>query len=291
MGEKIDAYQIMTDRICALLEKGEIPWRRPWKQSGGLMPQNLRSRKEYRGINPLLLACAGYSSPYWLTYKQASELGGQVRKGESGFPVVFWKWLDGKDRDTGEAKRIPLLRYYTVFNVAQCDGLDGKVPDHGIDPGAAFDPIERCERVVSGYSGAPEIRSGGDRACYSPARDLVMMPERTAFSTAESYYSVLFHELGHSTGHASRLKRDGITDTVMFGSHEYSKEELVAEMTAAFLSGHCAIDGQTVENSAAYIQSWLKKLRNDKSMIVSAAAQAQKAADLILGKRFDNASE
>lgn len=287
MGEKIDAYQIMTDRICSLLEQGEIPWRRPWRDNGGRMPMNLKSRKEYRGINPLLLACAGYESPYWLTYKQATELGGQVRKGEHGFPVVFWKWLDGKDSDTGESKRIPLLRYYTVFNTAQCDGLGDKVPNVASEP-IAFTPIERCESVVAGYQGAPTIHVGTDRAFYRPSTDSVHMPPATAFVNAESYYSVLFHELGHSTGHASRLKRDGICDPVMFGSHDYSKEELVAEMTAAFLSGHCAIDGATVENSAAYVQSWLRKLRDDKRLLVSAAAQAQRAADLILGKRFDS---
>lgn len=288
MGEKNDAYQIMTDRICTLLERGEIPWRRPWHQNGGLMPMNLKSRKEYRGINPLLLACAGYSSPYWLTYKQASELGGQVRKGEHGYPVVFWKWLDGKDRETGESKRIPLLRYYTVFNTAQCDGLDGKVPDLASER-VTFQPIERCESVVAGYQGRPQIHTGGDRAFYRPSTDSVTMPPRESFTSAEGYYNVLFHELGHSTGHASRLKREGITDPVMFGSHDYSKEELVAEMTAAFLCGHCAIDNATVENSAAYIQSWLRALRNNKSLLVSAAAQAQKAADLILGRTFDSA--
>jgi antirestriction protein ArdC len=288
MGEKTDAYQIITDRICTILERGEIPWRRPWSQEHA-MPQNLVSRKEYRGINPLILSCAGYVQPYWLTYKQAKTLGGEVRKGEHGFPVVFWKWLDGKDRETGERKRIPLLRYYTVFNVGQCDGLDEKVPARPAPN--PIPQIERCEAVIAGYKTPPKIRTGEDRAYYRPSTDLVNMPPRETFRDAESYYSVLFHELGHSTGHADRLKRQGITDTVMFGSHDYSKEELVAEMTAAFLSGHCGIDSITVENSAAYIKSWLKSLRNDKSLLVSAAAQAQKAADHILGRTFDKQAD
>ena len=291
MGKGVDAYQIMTDRICGLLEKGEIPWRRPWKQNGGLMPRNLKSGKEYRGINVFYLACAGFSSPYWLSYKQAEDFKLQVRKGEHGFPVVFWKWLNVKDGKTGQDKRIPLLRYYTVFNVEQCDGIDNlpasKIPARHDVP-LAFAPIERCETVVAGYQNPPTVRTGESRAYYRPSMDLVNMPPRETFESVEAYYSVLFHELGHSTGHESRLKRDGITDPAMFGSHEYSKEELVAEMTAAFLSGHCAIDGATVENSAAYIQGWLKRLRNDKSLLVSAAAQAQRAADLILGKRFDD---
>ncbi len=286
MGEKIDAYQIMTDRICALLEKGEIPWKRPWHSNGGQLPKNLHSKKEYRGINVFYLACAGYTSPYFLTYKQATTLGGKVRTGEKGFPVVFWKWLDGKDKETGKDRKIPMLRYYTVFNVAQCEGLDDKIPSIET-PKLDFTPIERCEAVVSGYVGRPTIRTGEDRAYYRPSMDLVNMPPRESFVSVEEYYSVLFHELGHSTGHESRLKRKGITDVVMFGSHDYSQEELVAEMTAAFLSGHCAIDGQTVTNSAAYIQHWLKALRNNKSLLVSAAAQAQRASDHILGKTFD----
>lgn len=288
MGEKIDAYQIMTDRICSLLERGEIPWRRPWKAD--MFPRNLKSKKEYRGINVFWLGCSGYSSPYWLTYKQATELGGQVRTGEKASPVVFWKWLNVKDRHSGDDKRIPLLRYFNVFNVAQCDGLDAKVPKHD-DTALAFKPIERCEQVVAGYKSAPPISHGGDRACYSPLLDHVRMPPREKFASVEAYYSVLFHELTHSTGHASRLKREGIVDPSMFGSHEYSKEELVAEMGAAFLSGHCSIDAMTVDNSAAYIASWLKKLRNDKSLVVSAAAQAQRAADLILDRTFEERAE
>jgi antirestriction protein ArdC len=283
---KADAYQIMTDRIVGLLEQGVVPWRRPWKQLGGLMPQNLKSKKAYRGVNVFWLACAGYGSPYWVTFKQAKALGGSVRKGEKGFPVIFWKWLEREDEDTGKSRRIPMLRYYTVFNVEQCEGIEDKVPQIDTDEPVEFEPIERCEQIVESFSG-PSVRTGDSRAYYVPSTDLVNMPKRELFETAESYYSVLFHELGHSTGHESRLGREGITDATMFGSHKYSKEELVAEMTAAFLSGHCAIDSATVENSAAYIQGWLKKLRNDTKLLVSAAAQAQKAADLILGRSFE----
>jgi antirestriction protein ArdC/proteasome lid subunit RPN8/RPN11 len=273
---KNDVYQIVTDRIIRLLESGTVPWHTPWK-GGNQWPQNFVSRKVYRGINLFLLNAANYASPYWLTFKQVQQLGGRVRKGEQSFPVVFWKMLQ-ETRD-GETKHIPFLRYHSVFNVAQCEGL--KVP---VAPAveSSFQPIERCEQVVTEMPQRPVINHQGARACYSPSLDTVSMPEAKLFTSSEGYYSTLFHELVHATGHVSRLNRKEITDPNRFGSVPYSREELVAEMGAAFLCGHCGIENTTIEQSAGYIQSWLGKLKEDRKLVVHAAAQAQKACDFIL---------
>jgi antirestriction protein ArdC len=282
MGNKV--YEIITEKIIEKLEKGEVPWHQPW--IGGY-PKNLISKKEYRGINVFLLGCQKYSSPYWVSYKQAQELGGNVRKGEHGTRVVFWKQLNVKDKDTEEEKMIPLLRYYTVFNLDQCEGIDEKrIPQTDIRQN--FQPIDACERVVNGMQKRPDIRFEELRAYYHPGGDFVNMPKKETFDKEEFFYAVLFHELGHSTGHEKRLHRKAQGDWSPFGSESYSKEELVAEMTAAFLCGTCQIENTTIDNSAAYIKSWLKKLKDDPKMVVLAGAQAQRASDYILGVTYDN---
>ena len=274
---KSDVYQVVTDRIIGLLESGTAPWHRPWK-GNHQAPQNFISRKAYRGINSFLLHAAGYASPFWLTFKQVQSLDARVKKGEHSFPVIFWKIFE--DDETGEKRKIPLLRYYNVFNVAQCEGIKTlSVPDSNGD----FHPIERCEQVVAEMPARPCIEHGSARACYSPAQDTVRMPEAKRFESPEAYYGTLFHELIHATGHASRLARKEITEPIRFGSDPYSREELVAEMGAAFLCGHCAIENSTVAQSASYIQAWLERLKDDRKLVVHAAAQAQKACDFILG--------
>lgn len=275
-----DVYQIVTDRIMALLESGTIPWRKPWK--GGEPPQNLVSRKPYRGINIFLLNAARFGSPFWLSFRQVKGIGAMVRKGEKAFPVVFWKRFDVEDdgkKEEAPQKRAPLLRYYNVFNIEQCEN----VKPHLLPKPEAneFEPIERCDQVVAGMPKRPKIVHGGARAEYCPVKDTVTMPNTVSFDSPEFYYSTLFHELTHSTGHASRLSRTGITEPIHFGSDPYSREELVAEMGAAFLCGHCGIENRTIEESAAYIQGWLDRLRDDRKLIVHAAAQAQKACDFI----------
>jgi antirestriction protein ArdC len=225
-----------------------------------------------------------YSSPYWLTFKQAQELGGHVRKGEKSCPVVFWKWLD-VERD-GEKERVPFLRYYSVFNAAQCEGIESHVPSV---PGATREhsPIVAAQAIVDAMPKRPEIRLGLDRAFYSPGGDYVGMPDPGQFRSAEDWHSVIFHELTHATGHDSRLARKGVSATdgewSAFGSTPYAKEELVAEMGAAFLCGHAGIVERTIDNSAAYVASWLSRLKNDPKLVITAAGQAQKAADFILG--------
>jgi antirestriction protein ArdC len=283
----MSVYDVITARVVSLLEAGTVPWRKPW---GGqrLWPRNLISGHRYRGVNVFLTACSCYSSPFWLTYKQAQALGGHVRKGEKATPIVFWTKLEKADRETGETIELPLLRYYSAFNVAQCEGLpESRIASLGPAGERPFSPIVACEQVVNGMPNRPEMRHGFEQACYVPRLDEVRLPKPEQFETSESYYTTAFHELGHATGHASRLNRKGIADVAAFGSDTYSREELVAEMTAAFLSGHCGIENKTIDNSASYLAGWLRVLRQDSRLVVTAAAQAQKAADYILGKTWE----
>lgn len=281
---KPDVYEIVTDRIIALLEAGTVPWRKPWKSQTGI-PRNFVSRKAYRGINTLLLHCMNYESPYWLTYKQAEAKGGNVRKGEKACPVVFWKKLEIEDSKTQAIKEIAMIRYYHVFNVAQCEGLE--LPETPAATITDTTPIEAAHKIVDNWKAKPTIEGGHIKAYYLPSRDFIGMPEPESFVSMAHYYQTLFHELTHSTGHASRLNRESITGQVNFGSQTYSKEELLAEMGAAFLSGHAGISESQIENSAAYIASWLEALKNDRKLVVCAAAAAQKAVDYILGTSFE----
>jgi antirestriction protein ArdC len=289
-------YEIVTERIIAKLEQGIIPWRRPWHAESGL-PRNLVSGGEYRGVNVFLLACQGYESPYWLSFKQARELGGSVKKGEKATPVVFWKWVETQqaDPETGlpATRRIPLLRYYSVFSITQCEGVrHRRLLELVGDSPKPFTPIAHAEAIVTAYPSPPSIHHGGKQAFYRPADDAVTMPPRETFETPESFYSVLFHELIHSTGHSSRLARPGVTQPIRFASHEYSREELVAEMGASFLRAVAGINSEPLmTNSAAYLQGWLRALRKDARMLVIAGAQAQKAADWILGKKAAEEAE
>lgn len=277
-------YDVVNSRIMELLEQGTVPWRKTWNAGRGY-PKNMVSKKEYRGVNVFLLACMPYNSPYWMTFKQCQDKGGHVIKGSKSTPVIFWKWLDRKDANTDATDietangRIPMLRFYNVFNLEQTEGIE---PPEATETINTFTPIERAEQIIAGMPLKPEIKHGGGRASYSPMLDYVKLPEPTSFELPEEYYSTAFHELAHSTGHESRVGRKGILEQSYFGSHEYSKEELVAEMSACFLSGHAGIENTTIENSAAYISGWLRSLKNDKTLLILAAAQAQKAADYIL---------
>lgn len=279
----MNVYEIITARIIESLNIGIVPWRKPWNVD---MPKNIASGKAYRGVNVLLLQSAPFQSPWWLTFNQAQAMDGCVKRGEKGTPVVFWKIFDKEDGQ-GKRQKSFVLRYYTVFNVEQCQGI--KVPT--ALPREAFDPIEACDRLVASYVNPPFIEHGGGCACYLPSVDRIRMPAREAFDSVPAYYSTLFHELVHSTGIAARLNRKGVTDPVRFGDHSYAQEELVAECGAAFLAATAGISNATLTNSSAYIQSWVKKLRNDPRMIVDAAAQASKASDLIIGQVASGSSE
>lgn len=283
-----DLYQTITDQIVAMLEAGVVPWRSPilGRQKSGL-PKNIVSGKDYRGINSFLLAYTawsiGYDSSYWLTFNQAKERNGSIRKGEKSSIVVFWKLYDTTDEESGQPKTVPVLRYYRVFNVEQCEGV--AIPDAATYTPTEFNPINAAEAIVAGYAGGPSVEHGGSRAYYRPSTDAVRVPEPSRFASSEEYYSTLYHELAHSTGHSCRLDRGLDTELRPFGSPDYSREELVAEMAAAFLSAHAGIVPAIINNQAAYLQGWLKQLRGDKRMVIAAAGAAQKAADWIRGER------
>jgi antirestriction protein ArdC len=260
------------------------------------LPKNFKSKKAYRGVNIWMLCATsmlkGYTSRYWLTYKQAQGAGGHVKKGEKATPVCYFQWIKpkakkGEEQDTN--KRIPLLRWFSVFNIDQCEGVERPEDDINLEPkeDSGFSPIEVCEQVMDAMPKRPEVKHLEQRAYYRPSTDTINMPKPESFEVPEEYYSTLFHEAGHSTGHASRVGRKGVEEATYFGSESYSKEELVAEMTAAFLCGHCGIENRTIDNSAAYIQNWLAKLSGDKRLVVHAAAQAQKATDYILGVTWE----
>ena len=206
-------------------------------------------------------------------------------------PVVFWKVYDGKtiDPKTGRPEKRFVLRYYTLFHVSQCDGLEIDAATEETE--STIDPIATCETIAVGYKNPPTVRHGGERAYYAHAGDVVGMPERSAFEGAAEYYSTLFHEFGHSTGAAHRLNRKGVATVNAFGSHEYSFEELVAECTAAFLCAEAGISAATIENQAAYVANWARKLKSESRWIIDAAAQASKAADMILGRNPNSAAQ
>lgn len=275
-----DVYQEVTDAILRALDEEIVPWRRPWQHQGG--QRNLQSGRPYRGVNQWLTELQaqgrGYESPFWTTFRAAKKAGGRVRKGEKGTLVVFWKMLKVERECEEEAKTIPMLRHYTVFNAAQCEGLEiPPVPER-----VTVDPIAAGERVLAEMPAAPEIRHGGDRAFYVPALDVVQLPARDDFRSADAYYHTAFHELAHSTGHASRLGREGIMGTHRFGSCDYSREELIAELGASMVAGAAGIDPD-IPQSAAYLDGWRRAISGDKRLIVTAAGRAQRAADWILG--------
>ncbi len=276
MTTNAEIYQSVTARILDCLDKGVVPWKKPWAVQA---PRNLSSGHVYRGINPILLSCNAFSSPYWMTYKQAKALGGHVKSGERGTPIVFWKVVERENAKDEEDDRYFLLQRFYVFNTEQTEGI--YVPKV---EARTFDPIAECEAVVASYKDPPSIVHVGSQACYMPALDRIWMPKAEQFTKPAEYYSTLFHELAHSTGAENRLARKGVTDRNAFASHTYSFEELVAECASAFLAAQAGISSQVIDNSAAYIQSWASKLRSEPKWMVNAASQAAKAADLILGK-------
>lgn len=292
---KIDLYKTVTDRIITAIESGQVaPWHRPWIAEG-LAPRNAITGKLYRGVNLWVLGSLPYADPRYLTFNQARSLGGRVRKGEHGSPVVFWKFFDSPLREDDEEqkpirnRRIPLLKHFTVFNVAQVDGLNLKPWESAapLNPGRK---IEAAEALIAGMPQCPAIRYGFAHAAYSPMLDRVEMPEMGRFESEDAYYSTMFHELVHATGHGSRLGREGIVNPSGFGSDRYSEEELVAEMGAAFLCACCGIDSRA-DQSAAYLNGWLSRFRQDTRLLVKAAGKAQRAADWVRGMRAEGNGE
>ena len=282
MQDKI--FEHVTGKIIQALEKGVVPWKKPWIS---ITPRNLNGR-EYTGINRLLLNLIEYKYPIFLTMKQANDLDGYIKKGEKSHIAVFWKVVTYKDRNSdGEEKvnHIPYLRYYNVFNIDQTTvpvSAVKHVQIRSYEEPENTDPITKARELIASMTDVPEIQFNADRASYSPALDRIMLPHRNLFQSDEEFYTTEFHELIHSTGHPKRLNRKGIQE-VRFGSEEYSKEELIAEIGSCFLSNLC---GMTTgfDNSAAYIHGWTRTLKNDPRMLVHAAGQAEKAVGFLTGQ-------
>ena len=283
----MNIYELITTRICARLEHGVAPWHRPW--SDGDLPTNLYSHTPYRGVNVWLLAAQPYASPYWATFRQVQAIGGCIRRHEHGTPVVFWKVVeshpDSGDSPTQSAtKHAPLLRYYTVWNTEQCElpaSLTARLQEVQQRKG---DALPACEQIVRQMPHLPALTHGGNQAVYAPRHDCITMPFPVRFARPEDYYATLYHELCHATGHRSRLGRPSLQTPCPFGSAPYGQEELVAEMGAAFICGVAGIAPAILDNTAAYLQFWLQHLRAHPRLLLTTAAQAQKAADYILGK-------
>lgn len=279
----------LTAQIIEGIQNENLNWEKVWNPVNA--PKNHFSNRPYLGFNALYLAYIvqkkQYSAPYFLSFKQAKDLGGNVRKGEKGYTVVFWKiskFVKGevKDETTGDSQLLFERKFtpfiWTVFNIDQVDGIEAKAQEQV----KTFEPIEACLQVVDGFENKPEIIHSGNDAFYSPSSDMVTMPAPESFKSEEFYYSVLFHELIHSTGHKSRLGRFDTTKPSSFGSIEYSKEELIAEVGASFLNAWTGIQGDTFKNSLAYLKGWIQPLKNDPKMLIYAAQKAHQAARHIL---------
>lgn len=278
---KRDLYREITDKIIAAMESGKMPWQRPWNELAELgMPKNGSSSRPYNGVNSVLLFLEsqdrGYSDNRWMTFKQASEAGYKVKKGERSVPVYFYKKLELEDRNpnTGEVekKSIPYLTEYRVFNAEQIEGM----PSAATRP-VDWNPIEEVEKLVSALN--VDIRHGGNRAFYSPSQDYIQMPHKGAFPSAQEYFGTLLHEVGHYSGHESRLHRE----FGRYGDVTYSREELRAELASAFLSAELGVPTNT-DNNAAYLASWVKNLKEDKHEIFKAARDATQICNFIMGR-------
>ncbi len=280
---KADAYQIITDRILEKMAGGQIPWQKPWHALGA--PRNYATQHVYTGVNAFLLHffTEGDQLPLFVTFQQAKKLGGNIRKGAKGLPIIFYNVMEKQQKEQpGEVDLIPFAIYSTVFNVADVEGVHLLLPE--AVPGQ-HRPIEAAEALVTSWAERPRIASLDQRAYYVPGQDYVNMPAFGSFLNAEHYYKTLFHELTHATGHPSRLNRPDLAGNMATkGAAGYAREELTAEMGAAFLCGAAGISPEaTEEHTAAYLQFWLGQLKADKKLVVQAASHAQKAANLILG--------
>lgn len=270
---KTDVYQEVTDRIVSAIEAGgTLPWVKPWRSCG--VPRNAITGRPYTGINTILLAMAPFASNEWLTYNQAKQVGAQVRKGEQGTQVVLFKPFKVTDKNDPDSKEktIPLLRSFTVFNVAQIDNLPNKFAKPTAADAQDFSINEQAESMLA----HAVIEHGSNQACYVPSRDKILMPHKADFKSISDYYATALHELTHWTGHTSRLARDF---TGRFGDESYAFEELVAELGAAFLCASCSIDGTLQHDN--YIAHWLKVLKADKKAIFTAASAARKSTEFI----------
>lgn len=297
---KNDVRDAIAAKFVEALNAGVIPWRKPWVAGQG-RPRNATTGKPYRGVNAMYLgligSLRGYTSSRWLTLNQCRKEGGRVKYEEmrNGTAVIFWKFMKREeDRPDGLTviKTFPLCRSFTVYNVDQCEGLPEKITTAKDVPTFTGSPIESAQKIIDGMPNRPTLNIiDSEHAYYAPMTDTVVVPKMEQFVSSEAFYSTTFHELAHATGHGSRLNRDGVMQGKGFGSESYSKEELIAEMTAAFLSSECGILDKVEQNSTAYVQHWAKRIGSEPRLIIDAAAAAQKATDFILGVKFGTDSE
>lgn len=288
---KKDVYDIINGQITALIESGFLPWEMGWSKIGGHFAVSHTTGKEYSLLNQLMIAIYEgkdtFSNGEYLTFKQALAEGGKVKAGEKGKMITFWSFIEKKTKEQDEngqevekVKKYPMLRYYYVFEVSQCEGIKRKYPND--TKTFANDPIEEADKVIDAYYQREGIKldiCASNEAYYSPSEDKVVCPLREQFENVGEYYSTLFHETTHSTGAPSRLNREKHSK---FGDEKYSKEELVAEMGAAYSLGRLGIENdKTKKNSAAYLQGWLQALKNDKNLFVGACSRAEEAVNFI----------
>lgn len=291
--EKVKSkHELIADKIIESLESNNIPWKKPWTS---LNPKNLHSMKEYRGINHILLSMVPTKYPFFLTFKQAKDLGGNVLKGSKSVPVFFYSTIkkDDSNKQDGEVSSADrsfwFMKQYSVFTLEQIEGIDLSLH---IDPVIDFQPVMKAENLVNAFLQDQLLSiKPAQKAAYSPSLDCIVMPQRDQFHSVDSYYSTIFHEMIHSTGHEKRLKRPGFDTTYhKFGSKGYAFEELIAEFGAAMLASYCGVDTSLQDGqNAAYINSWLKVIKDDPAICYKAASQAQKAVDFILKSAGFNA--
>jgi antirestriction protein ArdC len=289
-----DVLKEVTDAVIECLERGVMPWRRPWidgKATSDGVPHNAITGRAYSGVNYVQLTMAGlrYTSQGWLTFKQAKEAGGNVRKGEKGTAIVFWRPLDRTKRDedgSEHTERFLMLRTFTVFNIAQCDGV--KLPKRRsqlhtvpVDPSDAMGPARACVDALKGCS----VAYGGNKAFYVPSADAIRMPAPEQFTTMDHFRATLAHECAHATGSKERLDRDL---TGRFGSESYAAEELVAELASAMVGARLGFDTALIEHHAAYLEDWLRVLKGDRKALLTAASKAQQACNYLVPESVES---
>ena len=289
--EKKNVYEEVTEKMIEILESGVCPWKMPWKSKAqNPFPINIKSKKPYRGVNIILLLCSSFESNVWGTFNQLKDAGYSVKKGEKATKVIFWKVLDiEKKNEEGkiENDKVPLLKEYCVFNIQQTEEFVKESPSDQIVSDEK-NRLEDCEKIISLFPlGMPEIKHAPGKAFYNPKLDFISIPRIDDYSQEEEYYQTFFHECVHATGHSSRLNRDTLESINFFGDDSYSREELIAEMGASFLSAFSGILPKTISNSAAYLQNWINALRGDSRLIISAACYAQRAVDYLVNIKFE----
>lgn len=277
--------KIVTEKLISIMEQGKVPWVKPWSSRAG-RPKNGMSGKSYRGINALICSpmVSGYSDSNWYTGRQLGQLGLKLKEAQRSTPVVFWNWKDVTGKNGTE--RIPFTRFYKCFNRQQIEGAETLWPIEDTKPNEHWE-IE-AEEIVRNYqvNGGPKIDFGMGGACYMPTVDKIEVPSRAEHISAAEYWSTMFHEVTHSTGSKKRLNREEGMKSLYADEHEYSKEELVAEMGACFLLADLGVE-KHIENSAAYLQGWLEKLKDERKFLMQAAQQAEKSCDYVRGESYD----